>query len=369
MPYGFTKKMIMMKKLILAINPGSTSTKFALYDGKEKLMEKTLRHSAEELEGFVTMTDQLPFRYRVIIDALRKEQADLKEITAVVGRGGLVNPIESGMYEVNDLMKKHLSEAVNGEHASNLGALLADMIVKELPGAKAYIVDPVVVDELEPIARLSGHPLISRRSIFHPLNQKAVARIYASSIGRKYEDLNLIVAHMGGGISVGAHRHGRVVDVNNALNGDGPFSPERSGGLPTLQLSELCFSGKYKLPEVNSMLAGKGGIVAYLGTNSFKEASERASAGDEYAALIVEGCAYQIAKEIGAMSAVLAGDVDCIILTGGLAYDTAHVERVTRMVKHIAPVFVYEGEDELQALAFNGYLAITGQISVKEYVG
>jgi len=361
--------MIMMKKLILAINPGSTSTKFALYDGKEKLMEKTLRHSAEELEGFATMTDQLPFRYRVIMDALRKEQADLKEITAVVGRGGLVNPIESGMYEVNDLMKKHLSEAVNGEHASNLGALLADMIVKELPGAKAYIVDPVVVDELEPIARLSGHPLIGRRSIFHALNQKAVARIYAASVGRKYEELNLIVAHMGGGISVGAHRRGRVIDVNNALNGDGPYSPERSGGLPAWQLSELCFSGRYKPSEMKAMLAGKGGIVAYLGTNSFQEASKRAMEGDAHAALVIEGCSYQIAKEIGAISAVLAGEVDCIILTGGLAYDSAHVERVSRMVKQIAPVFVYPGEDELKALAFNGYMAITGHISVKQYQG
>ena len=370
MPYGLTKIMIMMKeKLILAINPGSTSTKFALYEGKDKLMEKTLRHSTEEFEGFTTMTDQLPFRYRVIMNALREEQADLKEIAAVVGRGGLVNPIESGIYEVNDLMKKHLSEGVNGEHASNLGALLADMVVKELPGAKAYIVDPVVVDELEPIARLSGHPLISRRSIFHALNQKAVARVYASSIGREYEDLNLIVAHMGGGISVGAHRRGRVIDVNNALNGDGPYSPERSGGLPAWQLSELCFSGKYKPSEMKSMLAGKGGIVAYLGTNSFQDASKRATEGDTHAALVVEGCSYQTAKEIGAMSAVLEGKIDCIILTGGLAYDSAHMERVTRMVKHFAPVYVYPGEDVLKALAFNGYLAITGHIIVKEYRG
>lgn len=370
MPYGLTENMIKMKdKLILAINPGSTSTKFALYEENDKLMEKTLRHSTEELEGFSTVTDQLPFRYRVIMDALREGKADLKGIAAVVGRGGLVNPIESGIYEVNHLMKKHLSEALNGEHASNLGALLADMVVRQLPGAKAYIVDPVVVDELEPIARLSGHPLISRRSIFHALNQKAVARIYAATIGREYEDLNLIVAHMGGGISVGAHRQGRVIDVNNALNGDGPYSPERSGGLPALQLSELCFSGNYKLSEVTSMLAGKGGMVAYLGTNSFKEATKRAADGDEHAALIVEGCSYQTSKEIGAMSAVLAGEVDCIILTGGLAYDDAHVERVSRRVKHIAPVYVYPGEDELKALAFNGYLAITGHISVKEYQG
>lgn len=359
----------MDKNLILAINPGSTSTKFALYNRKEMLMEKTLRHSSQELEGYKSMTDQLPFRYRVIMEALRELGTDLDEITAVVGRGGLVNPIESGIYEVNDLMKKHLSEAINGEHASNLGALLADMIAGPLPEVRAYIVDPVVVDELEPVARLSGHPLIRRKSIFHALNQKAVARIYAASVGKEYADLNLIVAHMGGGISVGAHRKGRVIDVNNALNGDGPFSPERSGGLPAWQLAELCFSGSYSPSDIKSMLAGKGGIVAYLGTNNHQEATKRAEDGDALAAMVIDGCSYQTAKEIGALSAVLAGEVDCIILTGGLAYDTAHVERVSRMVRHIAPLYVYPGEDELKALAFNGYLAISGHISVKEYIG
>lgn len=359
----------MDRKLILAINPGSTSTKFALYDGPEKLMEKTLRHSTRDLEVFGNISDQLPFRYRVIMEALRERNTDLDEIAAVVGRGGLVNPIESGIYEVNDLMRKHLTEAINGEHASNLGALLAEMIAGPLPGVKAYIVDPVVVDELEPVARLSGHPLISRKSIFHALNQKAVARIYADSVGREYEALNLIVAHMGGGISVGAHRRGRVIDVNNALNGDGPYSPERSGGLPAWQLAQLCFSGSYTPSDIKSMLAGKGGIVAYLGTNNHQEASKRAEEGDARAALILEGCSYQTAKEIGAMSAVLEGEVDCIILTGGLAYDTAHVERISRMIRHIAPIYVYPGEDELKALAFNGYLAISGHISVKEYLG
>ena len=300
---------------------------------------------------------------------LNAEKTDLRNIIAIVGRGGLVNPIESGIYEVNDLMRTHLSEAVNGEHASNLGALIAAEIKKDLPTAKAYIVDPVVVDELEPVARLSGHPLISRKSIFHALNQKAVARIYAASEGKEYEELNLVVAHMGGGISVGAHRKGRVIDVNNALNGDGPYSPERSGGLPAFQLAETCFSGRYTLDEVRSMIAGKGGMVAYLGTNSFMEASNRADAGDEQAALIVQGCSYQIAKEIGAMAAVLGGDVDAIIMTGGLAYDTKHVERISAMVKKIAPIFVYPGEDELKALAFNGFLAVTGRITVKEYKG
>ncbi len=370
MPDGITKKLNpMSKKLILAINPGSTSTKFAVYDGTEQVLEKTLRHDTRDIEGFSRMTDQLLFRHRVIMEALAAAGIDLQSVAAVVGRGGLVNPIESGIYEVNDLMKKHLSEAVNGEHASNLGALLADMIVAPLADVKAYIVDPVVVDELEPVARLSGHPLISRRSIFHALNQKAVARIYAASVGKEYEDLNLIVAHMGGGISVGAHRRGRVVDVNNALNGDGPYAPERSGGLPAWQLAELCFSGSYQASEMKAMLAGKGGIVAYLGTNSHMEASKRAEEGDDFAALVLHGCSYQVAKEIGAMSAVLAGAVDCIILTGGLAYDTTHVESIKRMVSHLAPVFVYPGEDELKALAYNGYMAISGRIAVREYLG
>jgi len=359
----------MKEKLILAVNPGSTSTKFALYDGGEQLYDKTLRHSSSELEGFSNMISQLPFRYRVIMEALRQEGTDLSMVSAVVGRGGLVNPIESGIYEVNELMKQHLTLAVNGEHASNLGALLADMIVSSMPGAKAYIVDPVVVDELEPLARLSGHPLFSRKSIFHALNQKAVARIYASSVGKNYEDMNLVVAHMGGGISVGAHRRGRVIDVNNALNGDGPYSPERSGGLPASQLADICFSGNYTSAEVKAMLAGKGGLVAYLGTNNFQEANRRADEGDVQARLVVDGCSYQTAKEIGAMSVVLRGEVDAIILTGGLAFDTGHVERITRMVKSIAPVFVYPGEDELKALAFNGYLAVTGQIAAKVYRG
>jgi butyrate kinase len=370
MPYGIKKRLDRMEnRLILAINPGSTSTKFALFRGEQQLFEKTLRHSSSELEGFSRMTDQLPFRHQLVMRALGEEKTPLSDIVAVVGRGGLVNPIESGIYEVNDLMKEHLLGAIHGEHASNLGALIADKIAAVLPGARAYIVDPVVVDELEPVARLSGHPLIERRSIFHALNQKAVARIYASAAGRNYEDMNLVIAHMGGGISVGAHRRGRVVDVNNALNGDGPYSPERSGGLPAAQIIELCFSGKYTMSEIKTMFTGKGGMVAYLGTNSFKEVCDRAAAGDQKAMLISLGCSYQIAKEIGAMVAVLSGEVDAIILTGGLAYEKKFTERIEAMIRKFAPVFVYPGEDELKALAFNGFLAVTGKIGVREYKG
>ncbi len=298
----------MSRRLILAINPGSTSTKFALFEEENLIFEKTLRHSADELAGFKKITDQFHFRKDLIMKELAERQTNLPEIAAVVGRGGLVKPIESGIYEVNKKMIDDLRNGILGEHASNLGGLIADEIASSLPSAKAYIVDPVVVDELEPVARISGHPAIERKSIFHALNQKAVARTYAASVNRKYEEMNIVVVHMGGGISVGAHKKGRVVDVNNALNGDGPFSPERSGGLPSGQLIDLCFSGKYTHQELKSMLTGKGGIVAYLGTNNFIEVCSRADNGDKDAILIREAIIYQISKEIGAMAAVLEGE-------------------------------------------------------------
>jgi butyrate kinase len=358
----------MTKRLILAVNPGSTSTKFALFEEDKLVFEKNLRHSGEELAGFPRITDQFSFRKGLIIKELKERNVDFTAIAAVVGRGGLVKPIESGVYRVNELMKKDLREGLRGEHASNLGALIADDITSELPGATALIVDPVVVDELPPVARISGHPEIPRLSIFHALNQKAVARSYASSSGKKYEELNLVIAHMGGGISVGAHQNGKVVDVNNALSGEGPFSPERSGGLPSLQLTELCFSGKYSHSEVKSMLVGKGGMVAYLGTNDFKEVCTRAENGDEKAALIRDAAAYQVAKEIGSMAAVLKGRVDAIILTGGMAWQEYTVNFIRSMVSYIAGVVVFPGEDEMKALAFNGLMALKGEVEIKEYL-
>jgi len=357
----------MSKRLILAINPGSTSTKFALFEEENLIFEKTLRHTSQELSGFNKITDQFHFRKDLIMEELAGQKIDFSAIAAVVGRGGLIKPIESGIYRVNKKMIDDLSTGILGQHASNLGGLIADDIASSLPGTKAYIVDPVVVDELEPVARISGHPAIERVSIFHALNQKAVARLYAESVNRKYEELNLIVVHMGGGISVGAHRKGRIIDVNNALHGDGPFSPERSGGLPSGQLVDLCFSGKYSYQELKSMIAGKGGLVAYLGTNNFIEANSMSNNGDQKAKLIIEALAYQIAKEIGAIAAVLEGEVDAIILTGGLAYQESHVERIKKMVRFIADVVVYPGEDEIKALAFNGLLALDGKIEIKEY--
>ena len=357
----------MAKRLILAINPGSTSTKFSLFEEEKLIFEKTLRHTTEDLSGYEKITDQFHFRKDLIMKELSGRKTDFAGIAAVVGRGGLVKPIESGIYKVNQKMKDDLKSGLLGQHASNLGGLIADDIASSLPKATAYIVDPVVVDELQSIARISGHPEIERISIFHALNQKAVARVYAASIGRKYEDLNLVVAHMGGGVSVGAHKNGRVIDVNNALNGDGPFSPERSGGLPSGQLVDLCFSEKFSHSELKSMITGKGGMVAYLGTNSFKEVCKLAENGDQKALLIRNAASYQIGKEIGAMAAVLNGHVDAIILTGGMAYQEENIKSIKSMVDFIADVVVYPGEDEMKALAFNGLLALDGKIEIKTY--
>lgn len=357
----------MSKRLILAINPGSTSTKVSLFEEENLVFEKNLRHSIEDLKLFEKISDQFHFRKDLIMNELIERKIDLNKISAVVGRGGLVKPIESGIYPVNERLKEDLINGVMGQHASNLGGLIAADIAVHLPSATAYIVDPVVVDELDDVARISGHPLITRRSIFHALNQKAVARIYAASINKKYEELNLIIVHMGGGVSVGAHRKGRVVDVNNALDGDGPFSPERAGSLPAGQLAELCFSGKYSHADVKAMLTGKGGMVAYLGTNSFIEVCKMASEGDEKAKMIFKSAAYQVVKEVGAMAAVLRGKVDAIILTGGLAYEDSYVKNIEEMVSFIAKVVVYPGEDEMKALAFNGLLALNGQIKIRNY--
>jgi butyrate kinase len=357
----------MAKRLILAINPGSTSTKFSLFEEENLIFEKTLRHTTEELACFEKITDQFNFRKDLIMSELIERKANMDNIIAVVGRGGLVKPIESGIYKVNQKMKDDLIAGVSGNHACNLGGLIADDIASSLPDATAYIVDPVVVDELQPVARISGRPEIERKSIFHALNQKAVARVYASSIGRRYEDLNLVVAHMGGGVSVGAHRNGTVIDVNNALNGDGPFSPERAGGLPSGQLADLCFSGKYSHSDIMTMLTGKGGMVAYLGTNNFIEVCSMADNGDQKALLIRNAVSYQIGKEIGAMAAVLNGKVDAIILTGGMAHQDTNIKSIKSMVESIAKVVVYPGEDELKALAFNGLLALDGKIEIKTY--
>ncbi|MCL2681869.1 MAG: butyrate kinase [Bacteroidales bacterium] len=352
---------------ILAINPGSTSTKIAVFVESKQVFLKNIKHSTEELEPFASITDQYEFRKTIILEELKQAEIDINTIKIIVGRGGLVKPIPSGVYEVNDVMKADLRVGVLGLHASNLGGLIADDIAKSIPGAKAYITDPVVVDELDEIARISGHPAFERVSIFHALNQKAVSRMYANNIGRKYEELNLIVAHLGGGISVGAHRKGRVVDVNNALDGDGPFSPERTGSLPVGALAKACFSGTYTHDEIKKMICGKGGYVAYLDTNDAYVVEKAAASGDKKAALIQDAMAYQVAKEIGAMSTVLNGEVDAIILTGGIAYGKPFVDAVSKRIQHLGQIHVHPGEGEIEALAMNGLLVATGEVKAKIY--
>jgi butyrate kinase len=352
---------------ILAINPGSTSTKIAVYANDKNIFLKNIKHTAEDLQQFEKITDQFAFRKAVILKELSDAGIELGCIKAVVGRGGLIKPIESGVYEVNEVMKEDLRKGLMGEHASNLGGLIADDIAKEL-GTKAYIADPVVVDELQDVARFAGHPLFKRLSIFHALNQKAIARMYAKSVGKKYEELNLVVAHLGGGISVGAHLQGRVVDVNNALDGEGPFSPERSGTLPAGQLAKLCFSGEYTYEQVKKLINGKGGLVGYTCSNDAYELEMKAIAGDEEAKLIQDAMSYSIGKWIGTMIAVLKGKVDAIILTGGIAKNPFVVDYVKDMVSFAAPVVVYGGEDEMAALAMNGLLVLKGEVTPKEYI-
>ena len=352
---------------ILAINPGSTSTKIAVYDGEAPVFLKNLKHLPEQLEQFEKITDQFSFRKNLILRQLEEAEIDLKTILIIVGRGGLMKPIESGVFLVNQKMINDLRSCVYGAHASNLGGLIADDIAKSLPPSKAYIANPVVVDELEDIARYTGHPLFKRKSIFHALNQKAVARQHAKSILRIYEDLNLIVVHLGGGITVGAHRKGRVIDVNQGLDGEGPFSPERSGTLPVGDLVRLCFSGNHTEKEIMSMIVGKGGLVAYLNTNSAYDAEALAFEGDERASLILQAMAYQVAKDIGAMSTVLRGEVDGILITGGVANSKWFVNLIVERVKHIAPTHIYPGEDEMRALAFNGLRILKGETVAKEY--
>ncbi|MCK9218665.1 MAG: butyrate kinase [Bacteroidales bacterium] len=352
---------------VLAINPGSTSTKIAVYQNTEPIFLKTIKHTPEELAPFAKMTDQFEFRKDIILQQLKEADIHINNLQAIIGRGGLLKPIPSGVYEVNEAMIECLRNSPLGEHASSLGGLIAHNLAQSLPSVRAFIADPVVVDELSPIARVAGHPLFERISIFHALNQKAVAREFAKSIQRKYEALNLIVVHLGGGISVGAHNYGQVVDVNQALSGEGPFSPERSGTLPVDQLAKVCFSGKYTLNQVLRMITGEGGLVSYLGTNNAYEVEKMVKAGDPKAELIYHAMAYQVAKYIGEMYTVLKCEVDAILITGGIAYDKGFVEWIRERVYKLAPIHVIPGEDEMRALAINGIMVLKGEMEVKQY--
>ena len=357
-----------MDLLILVINPGSTSTKIAVYENHKQAFLTNIKHSQKELSKYDKIADQFEFRKNTITNELEKAGININKINIVVGRGGLLKPIDGGVYKVNEAMIRDIRSPM-GEHESNLGGLIAYEISEKISNdVMAIIVDPTCVDEMEDIARISGMPEIPRKSFLHTLNQRAVARTYAKYIGKKYEEINVIVAHMGGGISVGAHQKGRIVDVNNGLNGDGPMSPERSGGLPVGQLVELCFSGKFSKQEILKKIKGKGGLTAYLGTCDAIDIEKRIEQGDEYAKLVYEAMNYQVAKEIGALSTVLKGEVDGILLTGGLAYGDIVVDSITEKVKHLGIVKVYPGEGEMEALALNGFLVLTQEIEVKDYV-
>ncbi|MCK5199450.1 MAG: butyrate kinase, partial [Spirochaetales bacterium] len=347
-------------------NPGSTSTKFAVFDGENEKLIKTIRHDHDELAGFATIGDQFTFRSELIEKTLEEADIPVSSLDCVIGRGGLLKAISGGVWKVNDAMIKDLQEAKRGEHASNLGGIIAHSIANkaEVP---SFIADPVVVDEMNDFARISGHPELPRLSIFHALNQKATARRAAVELGRSYEDCSFIVAHMGGGVSVGAHLNGRVVDVNNALNGEGPFSPERSGTLPAGQLVQLCFSGNYTEKEILNKLKGNGGLTAYLGTADGNKIEQMIDSGDKNAKLIYDAMAYQVAKEIGALSAVLAGNVDGIVLTGGLAYSRILIDKIREYIGFIGKIFVYPGENEIDALRDAALRVLTGKEVIKEY--
>ena len=350
----------------LIINPGSTSTKIGVFEDETLLFDETLRHPTEEIAKYDSIIAQKDFRKNIIVDFLKEKNFDIHSLNVIVGRGGLLKPIPSGTYAVTDELLHDLEIGVQGQHASNLGGILAREIGDSI-GVPSYIVDPVVVDELEPVARYPGVPELPRISIFHALNQKAVARRYAKETGKAYDSMNLIVVHLGGGVSVGAHHNGKVVDIFNALDGDGAFSPGRSGAVPPGALVKMCFSGEYTEKEVYKKLVGNGGFNAYVGSNDMRDLLKMIEEGDKKAEAVVDAFHYQLCKEIGAMSVVLGGKIDQIILTGGIAYSAKTQADMKNAVEWIAPVTVYPGEDELLALAQGALRVMNGEEEAKVY--
>ena len=354
------------KKYTLVINPGATSTKASVYEGEDEVFTENIKHPIEEIQQYKEVADQFDYRKAAILDMLKKHNVDTKDIAIVMGRGGLTRPCESGTYEVNELMKQECHEGIQGKHACNLGALISDSIAKEIGLEKAYIADPGIVDERPDYAKITGHPVFDldpKREgvIWHCLNQKMTAKLYARELGKQYEDLNLIIAHLGGGVSVGIHNHGRVVEVNRALCGLGAFSPTRSGSINASKLVEVCFSGKYTMADVKKMITAEGGFVAYLGTNDAYEVEKKALAGDEKCKLLVDAFCYQVSLEISRLAAVVKGKVDAILLTGGIAYSKPWMQQITEHVDWIAPVKVYKGENEMLALAICGKELLDGK--------
>ena len=356
-----------MSHLLLIVNPGSTSTKAAIFKDHEEIVSKNINHSAEELAQFSGVIDQMEFRYKKIEEFIKENHYSISDFQAAVGRGGLLKPIPSGTYQVDVAMVKDLQSESYGSHAANLGALIALNFAKQAD-IPAFIVDPVVVDELADVARITGRPEIARRSLFHALNQKAVAKRYAMQNGKDYADLNLVVAHMGGGVSIGCHEKGRVVEVNNTLDGEGPMSPERTGTVQAKSFAELIFKEKWDMKQISKALAGQGGIFAHLGTTDVREVEKMIANGDEKAKLVLDGMLYQVARYIGAGAVVVKGKVDQIILTGGIVHSAYVVQKLKEHTEFIAPITVFPGEDELKALAEGALRVLTGVEKAKIYL-
>ena len=354
---------------VLAINPGSTSTKVGVYEGWNMLYEGTVRHSQEELSKFETIHDQKDMRMELVEKLIEENGYKLSEMDAFVGRGGIVRPLKSGVYTINEKLMDDLKNLPSAQrHASMLGGVIARAF-GDAYGKPSFIVDPVTVDERDEIAKITGLPQIKRDCIFHCLNQKSACRYHCRLNGLKYEEINAVVAHLGGGISVAAHRKGVIVDVTDAMSGEGPFTPERCGAIPAKLLADLIYDYGYSREQINKLIAGKGGLMAYFNTNSAIDVEKMIAAGDEHAKLIYEAMAYNIAKNMGAMAAVLKGEVDAVIITGGMAYSKMLTEYITEHTKFIAPVFVYPGEGELSALAAGAMRVLNGEEEPKEYLG
>lgn len=355
------------ENLVLVVNPRHPFTRIGVYNNKNLIFLKTIKHKEEDLDQFDKLEDQTEFRKDLIIKELKENEIDFNHIKVVISRGGLIRPVKSGVYLVDDHVKNDLMNSVQGTDIVNLGGLISEMLAADLPDANAFIADPVVVDEYDDIARITGLPEIKRRSIFHALNQKYVAKKYAKSINKDYEDLNLIVAHMGTGITVGAHHKGRVIDSNMGYDGDGPFSPIRAGSLPSGELIKLCFSGKYSQEELLRKVSAEGGLYAHFGTYSGLEVDQMVRDGDKKAELIFEAMGYQVSKTIGSMFAVLKGNVDAIIITGPIANSSWLVRKIVERVENMAQVTVYPGADDIKTLALKGLAILHGEEQVLKY--
>ncbi len=357
----------MNEKQILVINPNPRDTMIAVYENNKVVFLKTVRHKEGELAKFDELLDQEKWRTEIVLKEIKDNEIDLRSIHIIIARSGLIKPVESGAYEVNDTMIKDLKKGVMGEHAHNLGGIISQNLLPHLPNAKAYIADPIVVDEMQAVARISGNPMFERKSVFHALNQKTVARKYAKSVSKEYEDLNLIAVHIESGVSVGAHKGGRVIDVNQTFDGGGPFSFERAGTLPVGDLLRLAFSGKYNEKQFFKLINEESGLKAYLGVNSMAEMEDRVRGGDERAEFIMQAMAYQISKTIGSKYAVLECNVDAIILSGEPFHCKLFVDRISQHVHKMAPMAVYPNEDAMEAMAINGLSILRGEKDIKEY--